>query len=556
MSLVSKLSRQADPRNIELPTFLRILLWVLCLGVLIVGCRVPTPSPTQLDLPNIEPFTLVLSSESIYPGETVTIEVFLDGQSIAEDPRYECRPNTIDPDLTSESLNRCSATYTDKLETAPRIVTILVEIDYDGTPIEGYLKKLLLVKATLPGRTALVLDTSARMALAYDSGTRMNEALVQVRNRLPSIGNSPVGLRVFGGESELLDDCNNTRSLVMVAPGNHDVIKEALLTSIGPPLRSACLVEGMRGGIEDLFAQGYDPNIWYSLLTFTGGADECTGLSAEQVVQKLKNEVPSIEGLLEEKRFKFEIIPIGVGISKNDDKQLAEYVDELRAMGIPAFYIHATTTSQLANAIDYVLRLRSQNPIDVVVGYQGISDLLRAQDDFHGIELIEERLFDLGYFESLEWGFNTRSLLISKVAWEASEEQWATTVVDLGTLIDQDETNSRLYFLRGVALWNIEDFEFAMTDLEKASNLDTSWALPGFAKGLIVSRTDTRAASAIFDSSFRQDPDLLETSFFLGFPPEARDPIFYQDFAYGDISNIEGLFFSNTALFTDLFPQR
>lgn len=561
MSLVTNLTRTSKQSDSTPRIAFRLLQWIASSVVFLVACQAATPSATPTPLPplDIEDFTLYLSSESIDPGESIRMEVLRDDQSIAGDPEYKCWISVSDgygklePDLP----HRCSGSYTDESKRAPRIVTIQIQyIEFRGSRIGPFRPKILQVEGTEPARTAIVLDTSARMQLEYDGSTRLAEATNRISMFLPNVGDSSVGFRIFGGPSDK-PYCENTEALLPVGPNNQDQIREILDKAVGPASREAALWEGMREGIADLFkAKEYDPSISYLLATWTGGDCECKGFSPEEVEDDLGKNVPWLPRRLKDNTFDFKTVTIGAGTSETEDNQFIGYTGALREKGIQAYYIRAPTAPRLARATDYVLRLASSNPIDVIVGYQGLAELLLQQEDTYGIELINQRLYNLGLPHAMKWDMDAWSLLSLKAAKEAFDHLWPATVGDLTTLIDRDVMNSRFYFLRGVAVWNTANYDLAIADLETAGKIDSSWGLPEFGKGLVTACKDPRAAAEAFDNAFERDPDVLESPFLETFRPEARVPAFYKDFACEDMRPLEITFFSNTSFFTDLIVLR
>lgn len=555
VSLVIRLKRESREFNDRSSTGLRLFHWMLSMAMLLVACRAPPPPLPPVVLPPIEDLALTLSPDSIDPGESITIHVVRDGESVARDPDYECEISANYPYLERDLFNGCSAKYTCPSEKAPPIVRIDADVYFAGEEIDGLGPRFLQIEGTLPARTMIVLDMSQRMGVPCDHATtRLAGAKSEIRERVKdTIRDAPVGLRVFGGPSEEPDDCKNSKLLERVRPNNQDRIREAL-KAIELPSRKAALWDGMRQAIDDLITRpGYDPDIIsYRLVTWTGGGCDCELLSAKAVEQQLGATADPVPQLIAEGKFVFETIAIGVCTSQYDDDRFADHVDDLRARGISAYYIQAPTADRLARATDYVLRLGSSSPIDVLAGYHGLAEFLWEQEDTDGIALMEERLYDLGLFEPIEWGVVPWTLLSFKVQGEASRGLWEPTIADLRTLIERDKENSRLYFLRGVALWNTGSFDLAIADLEMAGKLDTSWGLPQFGKGLVTACTDPRAAAGVFDNAFERDPDVLDSPFFKTFPSEARVPAFYKDFACEDVSPLESTFFSNATFFTDL----
>jgi hypothetical protein len=139
-----------------------------------------------------------------------------------------------------------------------------------------------LLPGTEEPAVAYILDTSSRMGLPSEQGTRLAVAQAILAEIVrPADPKMTSGLRVFGGGA-LPAACEDTELVVSFAPANQTAVADgALGLHVGAATESA-LAQSMVAAIRDLnSARGP-----HSIVVVTGGADSCNPQAGELLARE------------------------------------------------------------------------------------------------------------------------------------------------------------------------------------------------------------------------------------------------------------------------------
>ena len=169
----------------------------------------------------------------------------------------------------------------------------LVVIGCFASGVVGYFFFRDWIEENVPGllptaeepAVAYILDTSSRMGLPSEQGTRLSVAQAILAEIVrPADPGLTSGLRVFGGGA-LPQACEDTELVVTFAPANQSAIAEgALGLQVGGAAESP-LAQSMVAAIRDLNTTRGP----HSIVVVTGGADSCNPQAGELLAREAES---------------------------------------------------------------------------------------------------------------------------------------------------------------------------------------------------------------------------------------------------------------------------
>ncbi len=138
------------------------------------------------------------------------------------------------------------------------------------------------VQAREEPAVAYILDTSPRMSLSAEQGTRLSVAQAILAEVVrPADPELTAGLRVFGSGA-LAQSCEDTELVVPFAPANQSTIADQLMALAAGRSDESALAQAMIAAIRDLdAAQG--PHF---IVVVTGGVDSCNPQAGELIASE------------------------------------------------------------------------------------------------------------------------------------------------------------------------------------------------------------------------------------------------------------------------------
>jgi len=240
--------------------------------------------------------------------------------------------------------------------------------------LQSILPADLLPTAEEPA-VAYILDTSSRMGLPSEQGTRLSVAQAILAEIVrPADPGLTSGLRVFGGGA-LPQACEDTELVVTFAPANQSAIAEGALGLQAGGAAESPLAQSMVAAIRDLNSTRGP----HSIVVVTGGADSCNPQAGELLAREAESAGIDLQTYV-----------IGFQVPPEE----AEALKTLAEAAPGGSYYDAPDAQALRQALDTIQRRIEQPGI--------ASSLIRAQATEDQGEAEEERGSDqpTGGYES------------------------------------------------------------------------------------------------------------------------------------------------------------
>lgn len=493
----------------------RLILRLLGLSLIVAATGLtscgpqPMPSPTLIQVS-------ITAERNVFHGETTKLEASILGRPV--EPPNSCFWSATQGHFESSD---CEVHYTVPSKPDVDEVTISVDVsnkegDWIGT---GRIK--LSISESSHYYFVYILDSSARMNEAFDTGTRLDIATAGLARDIRKYKwlDDNIGLRVFGYTEAHKEECQNTERLVRVGTRTEEEIYEKLkgLTATGESPLSCAICEG----IKDLKPEEEDKN--YFVITVVGGADghsceieDTQEFLRDQLTRKLKI-----------KPMNLRIDIIGLLPSHEDSGALVRLRDELREVISQTYYYTATTTAGFENLLEYLSRLSEEKPLDLLdqaLGYDGLVQALEAQGDVRGVELLRNQQVDqMGFVPDLRQSLVRRGLNSLENGEQQSADEDFTRVIELW----KDE--SAAYLFRGVTRFNLGDYGLAERDFDAAAKLNPDFAMAKYYLGFALIELDDPGFRDAFEEAYTLDSTFFDKPYFTGMTPAYTQFKFYEE---------------------------
>lgn len=485
----------------------------------------PSATPTPSHQVEIE-----TSPRKIYPGGTSLLVAHVSTSVSSEELSYFWS-------ATHEGLAQTESEDTALFIAAPAMAPdTVVGITVSVSDVEGGLLAESSADVTILAPSShpylFDLDASERTGQSIDETTWLDSAKQAVMEELDSwiLEGQSLGLRVFGYTEEPSDYCENTQLLVEIVPQSGETIRQKLAEV--QPQREAPLREAIVAGLNDLMPECGES---CRLIVITHGPDDCTGENLDTIKTRISDKVQGSANV--------EIYELALATTERGVEALLLLRDHLRDVVPATFVLQADDASSLKRILDHLALLGASDPLLQSLGYKGLSDILQAQGDDAGFERLFGRSLEISSAQPGE------SIYQRGLAW-GGLRVWPGAYLDFTALALGDTADlETVHFLRGVASYNLGQYQEAVDDFSNATAIDPSFALAEYARGLSLARLGAFGSSEAFSDAFALQPDLLSNRYFETLPTQYRVPTFYAEAERQDLWVVGDWFFRDPAFF-------